>query len=1141
MTERPQFVDNRDDNTLTAAINSYLSGLGVELRDSPDLDVVTGYFNPRGYFSVREGLSEVGDVRLLIGAQPNDEGREEWRQPGDPLDDEQYSQERVDEVLQSLDDDLAQDRDLLGFSENVDEGLRELVDWLRSDNVEVRRHEKGFVHGKAYLFDDGRQGVVAGSSNFTGAGLNSNLELNLGAYQPQVTDEVAEWFKTLWEESEPYDLAGLYEERFEPFNPYLIYLRVLYERYGTELEAEGEDDDGEIELANFQEDGKRRAQRFLEERGGVIVADEVGLGKTYIGGKLLEQTVQQNRQRALVVAPAYLRDGMWTSVRSEWNFYYEVISYAELRNEIQLGGDTAYLDQPVNDYQMVVLDEAHAFRNPNTQQSQALRQLLRGTPPKDVVMLTATPVNNSLWDLYYLLRYFIKNDATFADDGIRSLRDRFKSAQSEDPSELNPESLFDVLDQTTVRRTRRFIKDNYDQARLPDGEGGYIYVDFPEQRPRRVDYDFDETFGDDFFQDIAEGLAAGEDIDESELKLARYRPSYYLEGEDDGSELSLVGLLRTGLLKRFESSSYAFANTLDRMVAQNEIALGLLEEGYAPDADAIDEWVEMDSDEGFKEAFDSINGKVNARQLTDEDEDPEQFRADLENDLEILRYWRERAAGVTRDEDEKLHALRDALHDIVSDARDDAQASTTEEATFEAAFCQNRKVLLFSYYKDTIQWVLDYLKEAVAEDDELSCYEGRIAAVTGDGSVDGVTRKDAVHGFAPNSTDAPEGSTDDYDILIATDVLGQGVNLQDARNVINYDLPWNPMRVVQRNGRIDRVNSPHDEIFPHCIFPEDRLDDLLGLEHRVRQKLTQAARTIGEDGSIFPDMETVNRNYSDKEADIEALQSEDPDAYEQGGREAAAYSGEEYRQELRNGLADHEERVTSLPWAAGSGMYGDHPGFFFCARIGEELYLRFVPAEYNESTKGEADEAGDEDDDPMIRDTLGCLKRIECDPGTERHLPDEARDGVYEAWEEARNDIFGQWQYQVDPRNVQPDVPKILREVEEHLAEHAPTNTDQEGAERTRKSVGAPLSRREQREFRKIHNDDGLGAVEKSNQFVEKVDELGLEPFESPDPKPRIRKEDVQLICWMVISEEETQEWGGLEGQATIGGSSDNR
>jgi hypothetical protein len=409
--------------------------------------------------------------------------------------------------------------------------------------------------------------------------------------------------------------------------------------------------------------------------------------------------------------------------------------------------------------------------------------------------------------------------------------------------------------------------------------------------------------------------------------------------------------------------------------------------------------------------------------------------------------------------------------------------------------------------------------------------------VSGDGTKDGVSREAAVHGFAPYSSDAPADAEDEYDILIATDLLGQGVNLQDARNVINYDLPWNPMRVVQRNGRIDRVDSPHDEIFPHCLFPEDRLDDLLGLEHRVRQKLTQAAKTIGEDGGIFPDMETVNRNYSDKREDIAALQSEDAEAYKQGGREAAAYSGEEYRQELQSGLADHEDRVTSLPWAAGSGMYGTEAGYFFCARIGEELYLRFLPEGYDDEESapdGEGDTEADEDD-PIVRDTLGCLKRIECDPDTERHLPESARDGVYEAWEEARDDIFSQWQYQVDPRNVQPDVPKILRQVEEHLADHPPDNATQEEAQRTRQAVAAPLSRREQREFRAIYNDENLGPTGKSNRFVEKVNELGLEPFENPDPKPRIHKENIQLICWMVIIEEETRDWGGLEEQSTLG------
>jgi len=139
-----------------------------------------------------------------------------------------------------------------------------------------------------------------------------------------------------------------------------------------------------------------------------------------------------------VVAPAYLRDGMWTQKESEWGVQYETVSYAELRRDTQLGGDLNVLNLEVDEYQLVVIDEAHAFRNPGTQQSHALRTLLRGDPPKDVVMLTATPVNNSLWDLYYLLNYFIKNDAAFANEGIRSLRERFKTAQSEDPADLEP-------------------------------------------------------------------------------------------------------------------------------------------------------------------------------------------------------------------------------------------------------------------------------------------------------------------------------------------------------------------------------------------------------------------------------------------------------------------------------------------------------------------------------------------------------------------------------------------------------------------------------------------------------------------------------------------------------------------------------
>ena len=255
-------------------------------------------------------------------------------------------------------------------------------------------------------------------------------------------------------------------------------------------------------------------------------------------------------------------------------------------------------------------------------------------------------------------------------------------------------------------------------------------------------------------------------------------------------------------------------------------------------------------------------------------------------------------------------------------------------------------------------------------------------------------------------------------------------------------------------------------------------------------------------------METVEQNFADQQENINALRSEDPQAYEQGGTQAAAYSGEEYRQELREGLEDFEDQITSLPWAAGSGFRGANPGYFFCARIGDELFMRFVPwgADF------------EEDDDPLIRDTLSCLKRIECRRVTDRILPDETRDGLYDAWEKARMDIYGDWDERTDPLNIQPDIPRILREIGTHLEDHWPNDETQELLETTKDSVQQPLSQRESREFREIYEADSYGPVEKSRKVVEKVEELGLEPFEAPGALPEIAEDEVRLICWLAIS-----------------------
>lgn len=280
------------------------------------------------------------------------------------------------------------------------------------------------------------EGVIAGSSNFTAAGLTANLELNLGRYDPTPVAKVRDWFDRLWDEAVPYDLAKIYEARYEEYSPYLIYLRVLWERYHNELEEEA-GPGSRIRLTTFQNDGVFRAKRILADYNGVLIADAVGLGKTFIGGELIREVVERRRQRALLIAPATLRDGTWRTFNDKHQIYVEMVSYEQFARDRQVGGEFSHISRPLNEYELIVVDEAQAFRNPDTVRGRALRRLLQDDPPKKLVLMSATPVNNSIWDLYYLLTYFVKHDAAFAGLGIRSLKDRFRQVADQEPDELS--------------------------------------------------------------------------------------------------------------------------------------------------------------------------------------------------------------------------------------------------------------------------------------------------------------------------------------------------------------------------------------------------------------------------------------------------------------------------------------------------------------------------------------------------------------------------------------------------------------------------------------------------------------------------------------------------------------------------------
>lgn len=1096
---KPDFATNSPGQTVAESLNGYFAMLRSSLAEPPVVWIASAYFNLGGFQLLADELEKMGSVLLLLGAEPTDATTRPRGLASDPRDGVRAARKRVQNALLVHERTLASERDLLGFTAQETAGARRLIEWLESGKVQVKRLTADFLHGKAYIVKTNDDGVIAGSSNFTYAGLARNVELNLGQFQPGVVGQVQTWFGDLWSEAEPFDLASLYKARFDPHSPWLVHLRMLWERYGDELHHE-EEEEGVL-LTEFGRDGVWRAKQILERRKGVLVADEVGLGKTFLAGELVRQAMDERRQRVAIVAPAALRDGMWRSFLKDHNLNPCLVSFEQLANDEALNPDgTGFgLHYPPNEYALVVVDEAHNLRNPDTQRAAALRQLLIGSPQKDLVLLTATPVNNSLMDLHELLSYFLRSDAAFLDKGISSMREHFLAAMAEDPDDLSPAHLFDIIDDVAVRRTRRFIKQYYPNATIPDGKGGHSTITFPAPEVKRVDYDLDSALPGllDRLAAALDDPAPGVGGRKSDvLTLARYTPSAYLKsGGSDVHEFQLAGLLRSGLLKRFESSAKAFANTCRTMARSHDSFLDLLDEGYVATGAVLQGWIATDSDEdGEAAAFVASNkADMEAAALYD----VEALRADVRADAELLRDLGNEARRLAAEDDPKLQAVVEQLAAIAAEAE---QESLDDEDARDKA-----KVLIFSYYADTVDWIEEYLAERVETDERLARYRGRTTALKGGDDA----RATVVWGFAPKTSQPPPNRAEDkFDILVTTDVLAEGVNLQQCRHIINYDLPWNPMRLVQRHGRIDRIGSLHRRIYMRCVFPDRQLDDLLGLEERLQRKIKQAAAAVGVENEIIPGSRTEEVTFAHTREEIAKLREENPELFEEGGRGESAISGEEYRQELKQQLADARiaSDVKALAWGSGSGFAVEaDPGYVFCLRVGDhqEPLFRFVPL----------DDPGEPD---VEDDTLACLSRSRPPHGvqTERVMDEAILQGAFVAWEAARDDVVANWNHRADPANIAPEVPKAMRDARELVFEHGTGVLDGSRQKALIEIIETPRPERVLREVRSVLRQD-VTPPERVKALDELVKTLGLEPVPAAKPLPEIDHDDVHLVCWL--------------------------
>ena len=1136
------FATNRPDEgeTVADAVNLLFSKTREKLKIAPNLDLATAYLNPAGFALIADEIKQAPSVRLLLGAEPQ----------------ASFAHEPTN-TLALIDAGLSRERDLVGFTLQADTQARDLVAWLEAaaetggQVVEVRRFTKGFLHGKAFIANDpDMPWVLAGSSNLTYAGLMLNRELNLGYPAGDSSNYVTSWFDELWDDSEDFDLAGFYGARWEAHSPWIVFMRMLHELYGKGYEEDPNFRFG-LNLPAFGRDAVKRAIRIMDELGGVLVCDEVGLGKTYTAGEIIHRAVRIQRQQVLVVVPAALKDSMWVPFLKKYDLFNDrvaVVSYDDLR----LGRKPEVTDAALDHYALVVIDEAHNFRNLAAQRSEAIEKLLRGGKyAKKVVLLTATPVNNGLDDLQALISYFVKNQAQFASLGIPSITEYIRKAKRQDPESLSPEHLFDLMDQVAVRRTRKFIKEQYSGDMITGDDGKPVPIAFPTPRLHRVDYALNAS-GDALLEAVLYALGDAQAdaeppvpmrqrlidrcSDADRLSMVRYVPSIFATDEDlERRQVASSALLESALLKRLESSNVALMNTLQRIHESHSTFLEGLEGGHLLAGKLLTDF--GNGDEDIDDYIASLDSEKAADIESTVGYDVDALRSRLELDLALLERLIALARTAHEGRDPKADRLVEVLTEIATEARRPSEHGISEG--------DRRKVVVFSTYRDTIHDLRERVVRAIDEAPDgspLSDYKNRIPDAVA-GSKSGISQDErarVVAHFAPKTAglrvNGEATDRDLYDVLFATDVLAEGVNLQQAGQVVSVDLPWNPMRLVQRHGRIDRLFSEHRYVDVHCYFPAKHLEELLKLEATLQRKIAYANAAIGTGevipGQISDPTHSVALSDAVKEADdawddtrkqIDAIFDENVSVLEARGGNLAL-SGEEYRRRLQKALevAATKKRVLDLPFGSGSGVISDavrEAGWVFCARIGNhpKPWFRFVVAD-RETWKPYVRAAGTPEESPWILDdTLRSL--IASDPRSEtveQYMPEGAAVGVFDAWEIAHKDIYSGWTRLTDPAAMQPQLEKAMREASELIQEH-PGGRSNDELMRLLGCLNARWDKTIVDQVRSIVRAES-SAKERVDALVALIDDLGLQPPEPIKLLPTVSSEEVRLICWMAIT-----------------------
>lgn len=868
MVEDCTFITNEGTNNLLDRFN-------VIIKGTKFFDCLVGYFYSSGFHLISSSLEKTDKIRILIGISTNKEtfdliqsskGQIQLNTLSHKETKEHFSHKIVEE-MESSEDKM-----------EVEDGIRKFIKWLKSGKLEIRAYNKDRVHAKLYIMkfndnmmDYGR--VITGSSNFTRAGLKDNLEFNVELKDRADYDFALNEFEKLWKES--VDVSEEYVETVnektwlnDSITPYELYLKFLYEYLKDKINADKEEIKSQDRPENFmdleyQRDAVIDAKMKLEEYGGVFISDVVGLGKTYICAML----AQQLTGRTLVIAPPILLDknnpGSWPNVFGDFG-----VGGCEFESRGKLD---SLIERGTSKFRNVIIDEAHDFRNESTQSYAKLSQICQG---KRVILVSATPLNNSPTDILSQIKLFQNaHKSTLPHPEVRDLEKYFKKLQKrlngldrnkdkEEYLKIVQENANDirekVLQYIMVRRTRSSITKYYGKDLEKQG------LKFPDVKdPAPAYYSFDEDL-DTIFNETVELIT-------KRFTYSRYTPLLYLKRKltamEATSQRNMGKFMKILLLKRLESSFYAFKQSIGRFIYSYTKFIDEYREGnvYVSKKyiNKIFELVEIDDMEAVEKIINE--GKASRYDSFEFDSD---FINDLENDLKVLKrintLWKD------VDEDPKLEEF---INMIYTDPN-----------------LKDNKLIIFTESKETAC----YLRK------NLNKHFGKALYFSGDSKES--VRKDIIKNF-----DAKHPKPkDDYRILISTDVLSQGVNLHRSNVVINYDIPWNPTRMMQRVGRVQRVDSKFSEIYTYNFFPAGPINENISLEEAAEAKIAAFIEMLGNDSKLLTDEEIKSHDLFSRLTSKEVITGEDEE-------EDYELKYLKFLREIRDEYPELFQRIKKLP------------------------------------------------------------------------------------------------------------------------------------------------------------------------------------------------------------------------------------